>query len=226
MLFMKGTPDQPRLRLLGAHVRRLNALGVKYAALDILPDPRIREELSALSGWPTIPQLFVDGELVGGCDIVTEMYETGELAELLGVEQPEDEPEARHRPQGRRSRTTNSSALVRGRSRRFDERPCGRGRRSRAPASVALPSSGGSACQRSQAMSITASALAEPFAPDARLPQAASSSSPLEPVEVLEDPCESWTTSSPCTSTGTRRWPVRSSISGRSRFRNGTRTSS
>jgi monothiol glutaredoxin len=68
-------------------------LGVKYAALDILPDPRIREELSALSGWPTIPQLFIDGELVGGCDIVTEMYETGELAEKLGVEQPEDEPE-------------------------------------------------------------------------------------------------------------------------------------
>ena len=48
----------------------LNALGVKYAALDILPDPRIREELSGVSGWPTIPQLFVDGELVGGCDIV------------------------------------------------------------------------------------------------------------------------------------------------------------
>ena len=68
----------------------LNALGVQYAALDILPDPRIREELSGLSGWPTIPQLFVEGELVGGCDIVTEMYETGELAELLGVEQPEE----------------------------------------------------------------------------------------------------------------------------------------
>jgi len=72
----------------------LNALGVKYAALDILPDPRIREELSGLSGWPTIPQLFVDGELVGGSDIVMEMFESGELAQLLGVEQPEldDEP--------------------------------------------------------------------------------------------------------------------------------------
>jgi monothiol glutaredoxin len=70
----------------------LNALGVRYAALDILPDPRIRQELSALSNWPTIPQLFVNGKLVGGCDIVTEMYETGELSELLGVEQPaEDE---------------------------------------------------------------------------------------------------------------------------------------
>jgi monothiol glutaredoxin len=98
MLFMKGTPQQPAcgfsMRTSGA----LNALGVKYAALDILPDPRIREELSGLSGWPTIPQLFVDGELVGGCDIVMEMFESGDLAETLGVEQPDlaeapDEPE-------------------------------------------------------------------------------------------------------------------------------------
>ncbi len=91
MLFMKGTPEQPRcgfsMRTSGA----LNALGVRYAALDVLPDPRIREELSGISGWPTIPQLFVDGELVGGCDIVTEMYETGELADRLGVEMPDDE---------------------------------------------------------------------------------------------------------------------------------------
>jgi monothiol glutaredoxin len=89
MLFMKGTPQQPAcgfsMRTSGA----LNALGVKYAALDILPDPRIREELSGLSGWPTIPQLFVDGELVGGCDIVMEMFESGDLAETLGVEQPD-----------------------------------------------------------------------------------------------------------------------------------------
>jgi len=89
MLFMKGTPQQPAcgfsMRTSGA----LNALGVKYAALDILPDPRIREELSAVSGWPTIPQLFVDGELVGGCDIVMEMFESGELADTLGVEQPD-----------------------------------------------------------------------------------------------------------------------------------------
>ena len=93
MLFMKGTPQQPAcgfsMRTSGA----LNALGVKYAALDILPDPRIREELSGLSGWPTIPQLFVDGELIGGCDIVMEMFESGELAGLLGVEQPEVEAE-------------------------------------------------------------------------------------------------------------------------------------
>ena len=94
MLFMKGTPEEPRcgfsMRTSGA----LNALDVRYAALDVLPDPRIREELSAISGWPTIPQLFIDGELVGGCDIVMEMSETGELAQKLGVEMPEDEEPA------------------------------------------------------------------------------------------------------------------------------------
>lgn len=94
MLFMKGTPEAPAcgfsMRTSGA----LNQLGVRYAALDILPDPRIREELSGLSGWPTIPQLFVKGELVGGCDIVIEMYENGELAQLLDVEMPEDDDES------------------------------------------------------------------------------------------------------------------------------------
>src|SRR5687767_15729348 len=99
MLFMKGTPQQPAcgfsLRASGA----LNALGVKYAALDILPDPRIRQELSALSGWPTIPQLFVDGDLVGGSDIVMEMFESGELADLLGVKRPEVEESAQPEPE-------------------------------------------------------------------------------------------------------------------------------
>jgi monothiol glutaredoxin len=100
MLFMKGTPDAPRcgfsMRTSGA----LNTLGIQYAAMDILPDPRIREELSAISDWPTIPQLFVEGKLVGGCDIVMEMFENGELAEMLGVEQPEldDEPEIESQP--------------------------------------------------------------------------------------------------------------------------------
>ena len=89
MLFMKGTPHQPACGFSARTAGCLNELGVKYAALDILPDPRIREELSSLSGWPTIPQLFVDGELVGGCDIVTELFESGELAEKLGVEQAE-----------------------------------------------------------------------------------------------------------------------------------------
>src|SRR5207253_661830 len=93
MLFMKGTPEQPACGFSMRTSAALNALGVKYAALDILPDPRIREELSALSNWPTIPQLFANGELVGGCDIILEMYEDGSLAELLGVEQPTEQPE-------------------------------------------------------------------------------------------------------------------------------------
>jgi monothiol glutaredoxin len=93
MLFMKGTPEMPRCGFSMRTSACLNALGVEYAAMDILPDPRIREELSAISNWPTIPQLFIDGQLVGGSDIVMEMYESGELAEVLGVEQPEIEPE-------------------------------------------------------------------------------------------------------------------------------------
>ena len=92
ILFMKGTPERPMCGFSARTVAALDALGTEFAAVDILPDPRIRQELSALSNWPTIPQLFVKGELVGGCDIVTEMYETGELAEKLGVE-PADEPE-------------------------------------------------------------------------------------------------------------------------------------
>ena len=93
MLFMKGTPHEPACGFSARTAACLNTLGIRYAALDILPDPRIREELSGLSGWPTIPQLFIEGELVGGCDIVTEMYESGELAEVLGVEDtPEPAP--------------------------------------------------------------------------------------------------------------------------------------
>jgi monothiol glutaredoxin len=95
MLFMKGTPDTPRCGFSARMVGMLDALGTEYAALDILPHPAIREELSALSGWPTIPQLFIGGELVGGCDIAMEMYESGELAEALGVEKKAgDEPAA------------------------------------------------------------------------------------------------------------------------------------
>jgi monothiol glutaredoxin len=96
ILFMKGNPDQPACGFSARTAACLGALGVRYAALDILPDPRIRQELSAVSGWPTIPQLFVDGQLVGGCDIVTEMFQSGELAELLGAEQTAEEaaPEA------------------------------------------------------------------------------------------------------------------------------------
>jgi monothiol glutaredoxin len=92
ILFMKGTPERPACGFSARTVAALDAVGKPFAAVDILPDPRIRQELSALSNWPTIPQLFVKGELVGGCDIVSEMYESGELADVLGVEAAADAP--------------------------------------------------------------------------------------------------------------------------------------
>jgi monothiol glutaredoxin len=86
ILFMKGTPEAPRCGFSARTVAALEALGTPFAAVDILPDPRIRQQLSALSDWPSIPQLFVKGELIGGADIVAEMYESGELAEVLGAD--------------------------------------------------------------------------------------------------------------------------------------------
>ena len=97
ILFMKGSPEAPACGFSARTVAILQSVGARYAAVDILPDPRIRQELSAISNWPTIPQLFVDGELVGGCDIVSEMYQSGELAQTLGLEAPAEEaatPEA------------------------------------------------------------------------------------------------------------------------------------
>jgi monothiol glutaredoxin len=93
ILFMKGNPEQPACGFSARTVAMLESLGQPFAAVDILPDPRIRQELSALSNWPTIPQLFINGELIGGCDIITEMYQSGELQEALGLEAgPVDEP--------------------------------------------------------------------------------------------------------------------------------------
>ncbi len=83
ILFMKGTPEAPACGFSARTVAVLQSLEVPFAAVDVLPDPRIRQELSALSNWPTIPQLFHKGELIGGCDIITEMYESGELEEAL-----------------------------------------------------------------------------------------------------------------------------------------------
>jgi monothiol glutaredoxin len=94
ILFMKGNPEAPACGFSARTVAILQSLGARFAAVDILPDPRIRQELSAISEWPTIPQLFVEGELVGGCDIVTEMYESGELAQTLGLEAAPAEEEA------------------------------------------------------------------------------------------------------------------------------------
>ena len=83
ILFMKGTPEAPACGFSARTVAVLEALETPFAAVDVLPDPRIRQELSAISNWPTIPQLFANGELIGGCDIVCEMYESGELAQAL-----------------------------------------------------------------------------------------------------------------------------------------------
>jgi monothiol glutaredoxin len=88
ILFMKGSPEQPACGFSARTVAALEAVGAPFAAVDILPDPRIRQELSAISNWPTIPQLFVNGELIGGADIVAEMFESGELHTALGVETP------------------------------------------------------------------------------------------------------------------------------------------
>jgi monothiol glutaredoxin len=92
ILFMKGTPEQPMCGFSARTVAILQSVGRPFAAVNILPDPRIRQELSALSDWPTIPQLFIDGEFVGGCDIVTEMYESGELQQALGLDNAPTEP--------------------------------------------------------------------------------------------------------------------------------------
>jgi monothiol glutaredoxin len=98
ILFMKGTPDAPACGFSARSSQALTALQVPYASVDILPDPRIRQELSALSNWPTIPQLFVRGELVGGCDIIMEMADSGELQDLLGVDGAVDEDDLSHGP--------------------------------------------------------------------------------------------------------------------------------
>ena len=93
LLFMKGTPDMPRCGFSMRVVGVLEQMGTEYGAIDVLPmlDP-LREVTGEIADWRTFPQLYVNGELVGGCDIVEEMAASGELAELLGVEQPESAP--------------------------------------------------------------------------------------------------------------------------------------
>jgi monothiol glutaredoxin len=90
ILFMKGTPEAPRCGFSMRVVGVLEQVGVEYGAVDVLPalEP-LREATGEIADWRTFPQLYVDGELVGGADIVEEMFESGELATLLGVEQPE-----------------------------------------------------------------------------------------------------------------------------------------
>ena len=86
MLFMKGTPARPMCGFSMRVTQALRDVDADFAAMDILPDPRIRQVLSARSGWPTIPQLFVDGELVGGCDIVMELHQSGELQDMVAAQ--------------------------------------------------------------------------------------------------------------------------------------------
>jgi monothiol glutaredoxin len=90
LLFMKGTPDAPRCGFSKRVVGVLDSLNVEYGSIDVLPalDP-LRQVTGEISDWRTFPQLYVNGELVGGCDIVEEMHDSGELAEMLGTEQPE-----------------------------------------------------------------------------------------------------------------------------------------
>ena len=83
LIYMKGSPDQPRCGFSAQASQALMACGKPFAYIDILSNPDIRAELPQYSEWPTFPQLFVQGELVGGCDIITEMYQTGELQTLL-----------------------------------------------------------------------------------------------------------------------------------------------
>ena len=80
---MKGSPVFPQCGFSAAVVQILSQLGVKFKGIDVLSDPRIRQGIKEFSSWPTIPQLYVKGEFVGGCDIVREMYETGELQQVF-----------------------------------------------------------------------------------------------------------------------------------------------
>ncbi len=83
VLFMKGTPQFPQCGFSGQIVQVLNYVGVPYKGVNVLEDPALRDGIKAYSNWPTIPQLYVKGEFVGGCDIVREMFQAGELQQLL-----------------------------------------------------------------------------------------------------------------------------------------------
>ncbi|MEP9356676.1 Grx4 family monothiol glutaredoxin [Xanthobacter sp. KR7-65] len=83
VLFMKGVPAAPQCGFSAAVVQVLAQVGVPYRAVDVLQDPMVREGIKSFSNWPTIPQLYVKGEFVGGCDIVREMFQAGELSALM-----------------------------------------------------------------------------------------------------------------------------------------------
>lgn len=83
LLYMKGTPDFPQCGFSATAVRALNAVGAKFGHVNIFEDPELREALKEYSNWPTYPQLYVSGELLGGSDIIIEMYKSGELAKVV-----------------------------------------------------------------------------------------------------------------------------------------------
>jgi monothiol glutaredoxin len=94
VLYMKGTPVFPQCGFSAQVVQVLSLLGVKFKAFNVLEDDALRQGIKEFSSWPTIPQLYVRGEFVGGCDIVREMYQSGELAQLLEEKGVEAEPTA------------------------------------------------------------------------------------------------------------------------------------
>lgn len=83
ILYMKGTPDFPQCGFSSQAVQMLQACGVKFTAVNIFEDPELRDALKSYSNWPTYPQLYINGQLVGGCDIMIDLYRKGELAKLL-----------------------------------------------------------------------------------------------------------------------------------------------
>ena len=83
LIFMKGTPDFPQCGFSAAVIDVFNALGAKYATVNVLEDPAIRDGIKAFSNWPTIPQIYIKGKFIGGCDIVRDMYSRGELQPLV-----------------------------------------------------------------------------------------------------------------------------------------------
>lgn len=85
ILYMKGSPEMPQCGFSARSVQMLKACGEKFAYIDILANPDIRQTLPQYANWPTFPQLYINGELIGGCDIMTELYESGELQKMLQV---------------------------------------------------------------------------------------------------------------------------------------------
>lgn len=94
VLFMKGTPVFPQCGFSAAVVQVLSHLGVRFKGINVLDDPGLRQGIKDFSSWPTIPQLYVKGEFVGGCDIIREMFQSGELQELLDQKGVQNQPAA------------------------------------------------------------------------------------------------------------------------------------